>query len=343
LSDNAPGFPHLFVRTAKPLGTPLGEFEGRLLAGGLRESDHFDRDRSNDLRTISALALEWRPSWVSGLSLGFTRAVYAPASGWGSVPGAFWDALFSSPGRPNDRPLKDSTYVPGPDQIYSLFWRWVFPRSKFEVYGEFSKTEFPTSLRDLMISPGHTLGYTLGLQWASPLGEERSDRVLRLQAEHTFLERSSTFRQKPVGTYYASRAVVQGYTNRGQLLGAAIGPGASSHWIALDQVKGSSSGRGFQVGLFAGRIRWENDALYTVPLPNPFIRHWCMHDVSLFWGVRGAGWGPLGVVSVSLSSGKRYNFHFRNYSVCGRDFKREEAVDVRNVTLELMWSVPLAW
>ena len=159
-----------------------------------------------------------------------------------------------------------------------------------------------------------------------------------MQAEHTCLERSSTFRQKPVGTYYTSRAVVQGYTNRGQILGAAVGPGASSHWLAADYLR-----ERWQLGIFGGRIRWENDALYTVPLPNPFIRHWCMHDVSLFAGLRGAVSGPMGTLVVSVNRGKRFNTHFRNYSVCGRDFKADQAVDVANTTLEVTWSVPLGW
>ncbi len=335
LSDNAPGFEHFFLRTERPLETRVGELEGIWLVGWLLESRYFDRDPSNDLRSLSALALVWRPRWVSGLSLGFSRAVYAPASGWDEVAAAFFDALISYPGRPNDRPLGDSTQVPGPDQIYSWFGRWVFPRSGLEVYGEFSKTEFPSSLRDFLISPGHTLGYTLGLQWAKPLASGRKLPAVRLQAEHTFLERSSTFRQKPVGTYYTSRSVVQGYTNRGQVLGAAIGPGASSHWLALDYF-----GERWQVGLFGGRIRWENDALYSVPLPNPFIRHWCMHDVSLFGGIRGQLFGPFGEVFASISAGTRLNLHFRNYSVCGRDFRAEQAVDVKNLNLEFGWVLP---
>jgi hypothetical protein len=246
------------------------------------------------------------------------------------------DALVSYPGRPNDRPLGDSTQVPGADQVYSWFGRWLFPRSGLEIYGEFSKTELPASFRDFLIAPGHTSGYTLGLQWAKAV----AGGAMRLQAEHTFLERSSTFRQKPVETYYASRAVVQGYTNRGQVLGASIGPGASSHWLALDYVKGEPR-RGWELGLFGGRIRWENDALYTVRLPNPFIRPWCMHDVSLFGGVRAAIGGPMGTLIASLATGTRFNVHFRNYSVCGRDFKAEQALDIENTTVQLGWVVPV--
>jgi len=333
LSDNAPGFRHLFLRTARPVTTALGVFEGKWLAAGLEESGYFDRDPSNNLRSLSALAVTWQPRWVPDLTLGVARAVYAPATGWTDIPVAFFDALWSDPGRPNDRPLADSSQVPGSDQIYSWFGRWLFPQAGFEFYGEFSKTEFPASFRDLLVTPGHTLGYTLGLEWVKPLGDGRRGRgVVRLQAEHTFLEKSSTFRQRPVGTYYTSRAVLQGYTNDGQVLGAAIGPGASSHWLALDYVTPR-----WQVGVFGSRIRWNNDALYSVPLPNPYIAYWCMHDVSLAAGLRASYAGRFGWVSGGLSTGPRFNTYFQNSSVCGRDFRPEQALDLRNTTLELKW------
>ena len=136
-------------------------------------------------------------------------------------------------------------------------------KSGFEVYGEWARTELPASLRDLFTAPGHTQGYTLGLQWARPLRQGRD--ALRVQAEHTFLEQSSTFRDRPVGVYYTSRAVIQGYTHDGRVLGAAIGPGASSHWLALDYFRSS-----WDVGLFGEWVRWDNDAMWTVPVLSRF-------------------------------------------------------------------------
>ena len=335
LSNNAPGFPHFFVRTGRPLATPIGDIEGRWLAGGLAESHYFDRDASNNLRSMSALAMTWQPRWVPDLTLGLTRSVYAPVNGWSALPLDFFNALVAFPGHPNDRAMDDSTQTPGPDQVYSWFGRWVFPAAGLEIYGEFAKTELPASLRDWLISPGHTTGFTLGLQWARPLASRDSAPALRLQAEFTGLEKSATFRQKPIGTYYASPAVIQGYTNDGQVLGASIGPGASSHWLAVDYVD-----RHWEAGVFAGRIRWDNDALYTVNLISPYLSYWCMHDVSLFGGVRGGYRGALGTVAASISTGTRYDVWFRNTFVCGKDFKPGYATDVKNTTLEIRYTVP---
>ncbi len=337
LSDNAPGFPHFFIRTGRPLRTAAGTVEGRWLVGGLSESRYFDRDPSNDRRSLSALGLSWAPRWVPGLTVGVARAVYAPASGWGAVAADFFNAAVVYPGRPNDRAASDSTPRPGPDQLYSWFGRWVLPGAGLEIYGEFAKTELPSSFRDFLVSPGHTLGYTLGLQWARALAGAAALPAIRLQAEHTWLEKSATFRQKPIGTYYASPAVIQGYTNQGQVLGAAIGPGASSHWLAMDYVD-----RHWEAGVFGGRIRWDNDAMYTVNLVSPYLSYWCMHDVSLFGGVRGGYRGPLGTVAASVTTGTRYDIWFRNTFVCGKDFKPGYATDVRNTTLELRYTLPVA-
>jgi hypothetical protein len=338
MSDNAPGFPHVFVRTTRPLRTPVGAIEGKWLVGGLSESDYFDDDPANDVRSLSALAVAWTPQWTSGLTLGFTRAVYRPVSGGGEVPLRFFDAVFSRPGRPNDREPTDSSQTPGPDQIFSLFGRWVFPRSGVEVYGEWARTEFPASLRHFLEAPATTQGYTFGLQWAKPLGHAHHPPAIRLQAEHTYLEKGTSFRHRPIGTYYTSRAAVQGYTNEGQVLGAALGPGGSGQWLAVDFVAPR-----WEIGVFGGRIRWENDALYETRQLDPFFSPWCQHDVSLWAGVRAAYDGRIGRVEASVSRGRRFNLFFRYDTYCGLDEPDPELLtDVDNTTLQFRYAVPLS-
>ena len=314
LSDNAPGFAHFFARTGRPVLTAIGTFDGRLLLGTLRESSYFDDVSANDTRSFSGFALTWQPPGLEdGLALGVTRAVYRPVDGRGDVLPHVFDAFLTFSGRPNDRPVNDSTQTLGPDQIYSLFGRWVFPESGFELYGEYSRTEFPASFRDLLEAPGHTQGYTLGLQWGRAM--RGGQNAFRLQMETTYLERSTTFRDRPVGTYYTSRAVPQGYTNQGRVLGAAIGPGSSSQWLALDYF-----GPTWEVGLFGERIRWNNDALWDIPLvtPDPTSVHFCKHDVTVRGGIRGGASTPFGRFTASLSTDKRMNVFFAHFTVCGR-------------------------
>ena len=68
-SDNAPGFLHAFIRTGKPVRTGIGVLEGRWIVGGLKESDYFDDDISNDVRSISAVSVVWRRRPESGAFL----------------------------------------------------------------------------------------------------------------------------------------------------------------------------------------------------------------------------------------------------------------------------------
>ena len=334
VSNNAPGIPRLYLRTGQPLETRIGRFEARWFIGGLSESGHFDTISTNNRRSISAIGLTWQLRWMPSLTVGFARAVYAPLGRWRDLPARLFN-VFGSVGRPNAAPPTDSVLRPGRDQIYSFFGRWIFPADHLETYVEWARTEAPTSLRDLLTAPNHTRGYTVGLQWAPPVSGDGA--TLLVGTEITNLERSSTFRDRPVATYYTSRAVVQGYTQRGQVIGAAIGPGASSQWLAADYLASN-----WRAGLFVGRIRWDNDALYDLPLLNAAgsENRWCAHDVSVLTGARGAyssRWGRLeGAVTVA----QRLNVFFHNFSVCGVDADPFDIHDELNTTIELRITAP---
>ncbi len=329
LSSNAAGIPRLFVRPTRPLATRAGTFDFRLFAGALRESPYFDTTRANDWRSVGALAVTWTPRTAPNVTIGFTRAVYAPVSSWRQVPTHLLDALIRNPGRPNNHLPGDTVVAPGPDQVLSLFGRWAFPGAGLEVYTEWARNELPASLRDLLTAPNHTQGYTLGLQWAQ---ETSSGATARVQLETTYLEKSPTLRDRPVGTWYTSRAVPQGYTNRGQVIGAGIGPGASSQWLAIDYFASR-----WNAGVFAFRIRWDGDALYTFPTTNVggLPNKWCSHDTSMILGIRAAQRGAFGLLEVSYGVDLRRNVFFEQRSVCGRDMDPRDGHDAMNRTLEL--------
>lgn len=294
MSSNAPGIPHLFARTSQPLDAGMGTIEGRMILGRLEESAYFDFDPSNDYRSISALALAFTPSFASGFTMGFTRSVYAPREDGGIPFSAALDVL-RNVGRPAAEP-GDSLLSPGPDQIFSLFVRWHLPDSGVETYAEWGRYEQPASVRDFLEMPHHTQGYTLGAQWARPVLRSQ----FRLQTEVTSLEPSTSYRVRPVTEWYSSRRVPQGYTHRGRVIGASVGPSGSSQWLAADLIDEAWHG-----GLFLGRIRWENQAQFTYP---PEYRY---ADVSLFTGLR-AGI-DLGIVALDLHfvQGIRYNYLFQ--------------------------------
>lgn len=303
MSDNAPGFPHGFLRTGRPLNSFLGQIEGRWVVGGLKESDYFNDDITDDVRSLSALALTWRRNAASGLTLGITRAVFAPVDGYSEVAGSTFD-VFTNTGHPNAKPVGDSTIVPGPDQILSLFARWALPRYGLESYIEWGRAELPVSPRDFLEQPNHTRAYTAGLQWVRALGAE--DSRLRIQGELTNVEQSTTYRFRPGGSFYTSRAVIQGYTNEGQLVGAGLGPGSSGQWLAGDYYNGP-----WQFGLNIGRTRFNNDAFF---LQSYATR--CGHDVTVYPGIRASYSNSYIRLAADFASASRYNTFFQNKSSC---------------------------
>ena len=323
LSNNAPGVPHAFVRTSQPWKTRFASVDARLLIGGLTESHWFDTTSNNNVRSLSAFAFAVRPGFEKNLVLGGARAVYGTSTGWGKVPRNFLDA-FSNVGRPNNRALADSAVSPGGrDQIFSLFARWVLPNDGFETYAEWARLEFPYSLRDAITAPNHSQGYTLGLQYTRPAFT--SEGQFRIQGELTSVEQSATWRDRPQGSFYTSRKVIQGYTQMGQPLGAAIGPGASGQWLAMDFIDPVWS-----AGISVGRIRWNEDIHSTYGFP--LYQGYCIHDVSLFPGARGSFNSRWGYISTEVSFGNRINAWFQEQSGCP---KGDSMMDIRNRTISV--------
>ena len=323
LSNNAAGVPRLFARTARPLHTRYGDFEGRAMIGALTESPFFDYDQSNDTRSLSGLLVTYRPALDTGLTLGLSRLVMARAtSNFGVVQHAL-DVLLSYETIRRESDTTDTgASLQRTDQLFSLFARWVFPASGFETYAEWSRMELPRSIREYLEVPQSTQGYTLGLQWANP---HATDGFLRLQAEVTNLEQTQVLPNRPPPDYYTGRATVQGFTQRGQVLGAAIGPGSSSQFLAADWMAAR-----WQAGAFVGRTRTENDALYRLP----FALN-TQHDVTIYSGVRGGLMLPRTDVSWELTVGRRMNYLFQSDYYLSTP---AVAFDVQNVTLSFLVS-----
>lgn len=316
MSNNAPGVPRFFLKTNRPVRTLLGEFEAKLVTGALTQSMFFS-PREAENRTLSGVLIQLRPAFDSTLTFGFSRVVYAPvgphASPFTAILARSFDALFRWEN------LAGAGFQRS-DQIGAVFARWIFPEAGFEVYGEWARMDLPRTATELLEAPHHTGGWTFGFQWAQ---EKRPHQYLRLQSELTYLEQSRVFPDRPSPDFYSGQASPHGYTNRGQVIGAAIGPGASSQWIALDWIVPD-----WQAGWFVGRVRWDNDALYRKPGANFFS-----HDVSVLTGLRG-GWRTR-YTDVSLEGTFAYRLNYL-FQFGGSNPGGYRTVDVRNVTLALV-------
>lgn len=323
LSANAPGFPHAFLRTSHPIRTPIGEVDARWIAGRLRTADGYRPDSEPQRQGIGAFAVTLTPRWEPDLTIGIARSRYGLLKEGETVLGYGAGALFRW--NPRGAQAPDD---PVRDQVFSAFGRWVFPDVGAEVYAEWARRELPSSFRDLLIHANHSQGYTLGLQWARPA----LSGFVRLQGEITNLEMSTTFRTGRTTSYYVSYAGEPGYTHEGKVLGASIGPGASSQWLALDYLAPAAT-----IGLFGGRVRWDNDAFYTFELAHLWGVPYHSHDVSVFGGLRTGIDLPGLRVNAEFMTEKRMNYLFQNWSV---DWGSApiDAVDVVNRSLRLSLS-----
>jgi hypothetical protein len=316
LSNNAEGVPHALARTRRPLRTRLGDVEARWQLGVLSPSLFTDSAPARRWRAMSAASASLRPARAPNVTIGVARAVVTAIPSRAGAAGHVVDALLRWDGTPSD-----SARAPRSDAYGSLFARWIIPRAHAEVYGERARRGLPRSFRELLVAPHADGAITLGLQAIRPLASPRS--YVRVQLEASSVEQSIAFGDRPTpAPFYAGLATRDGYTYRGQVMGAAIGPGGSSQWIATDLVRGRAEG-----GLFVGRIRWNNDALYSQPNAT-FFRH----DVSTFLGARGAWRAPGADVAVEGYWARRYNYLFQNgfANPGGR-----RTVDVTNVTASL--------
>jgi hypothetical protein len=165
----------------------------------------------------------------------------------------------------------------------------------------------------------------VGLQWR---GANWRDGSFRVQTEITQLEQSATFRDGPIGSWYTSTRVIQGYTNRGEIIGASIGPGASSQWVAFDYLK-----PGWRLGAFMGRIRWNQDVHNHAGLP-AYVGY-CSMDISTTPGVRGAKEGRFGSFTADLSLQSRWTPFFQNGGGCPNNGRR---LNIRNNSLSITFS-----
>ncbi len=319
LSNNAPGFPHLFIRTAHPIATRLGDVEMRWLVGGLKESAYFDTISTNNSRSLSSIAATLQTRWDPNLSIGLARSVYGTETGGGQFLLRWFDVFART-----HLDIPDTSRTQR-DQLFTLFGRWVFPADGVEIYGEWGRTELRPSLRDFLVAPNHTQGYTIGLQWT---GGKRQEGAFRIQSEITQLEQSATFRDQPLGSWYTSTRVIQGYTNRGEMLGASIGPGASSQWLAVDYLKPE-----WQFGAFIGRIRWNQDVHNYAGLP--VYVGYCSIDVSTYPGLRAAKQGSFGSLSAELSLQDRWTPFFQNGGGCPNNGRR---LNIRNNSLSITFA-----
>jgi len=162
------------------------------------------------------------PRGIPGLELGFARFLHVPYRR-GEPTASFWKKPFKAFFLKNEYAQGDSA---GADnQLASVFFRWVFPHSGFELYGERGYEDQFYDLRDFIQDPDNEREYTLGFQKTLIRANNTLDV---LKAEVLNYQLPSIARVRLQGLIYLHGTLRQGHTNRGQLLGASAGVGAAA-------------------------------------------------------------------------------------------------------------------
>jgi hypothetical protein len=117
------------------------------------------------------------------------------------------------------------------------------------------------------------------------------------------------------------------------VIGAAIGPGASSQFIAIDYIRPS-----WQAGAFAGRIRLNEDVHGNYGFPD--YQAYCNHDVTVYPGARGAIFSKFGSLSADLGLHNRMNVFFQNSGGCPNVGNR---LDLRQTSLKIKFQPYTGW
>ncbi len=281
MSNTAPGFKHVTLNTIKPIQTPIGSFEGQLIAGRLEnsgygvlepEQDSFSSTlfvpKPNDWRYLSGLTVTWQPKWVPGLFFGLTRSSQLYANDLSKF--GHYLPFFSSNTRVNgiDQPLEKR------DNRRSVFMRWLWPEEHAEIYFEYGKNNGGGDLRNQALEPARNRAYIFGLRKMLPFNQSRGENIL-VSIEATQLQETNPQDILSADSWYVNNYVRQGYTNRGEVLGAGIGPGANLQTLDVSWVKGLK-----KLGIQLERYVHNNDLyIYTYMNNQDSRRHWT--DLSL--------------------------------------------------------------
>jgi hypothetical protein len=231
LGNNAAGFPHAFVGTARPVDLWLVRMHGRLIWGRVAQSPFSPATAAGGVRFGTGIVLVFTSRWVPGFELGVTRFSHRPWPAGGPSLDDFLRMLRSGQGTGVQNVGQDN-------QLATAFFRLVAPRSGFEVYGEYGRDDYNGDLRDFIEEPDHIGGYTVGFRKVS----RRVDgRLFAVRVEIQNLQFSRLAQGRGWAPFYTHSPVTQGHTQRGQVLGSDAGLGGAGGVVAVEAY--SPSGR----------------------------------------------------------------------------------------------------
>jgi hypothetical protein len=210
----------------------IGQLQARALWGRLNQSAyspvagsaHYVQGlQSGTIRLTASLDAVFQPRGIPGLELGAARFFHVPYTD-GEPNAAFWKKPLAVFFYKNEVSGGESVAIE--NQLASIFFRWVFPHSGLEIFGERGYEDQFYDFREFLENLDHDREYMIGLQ---KVLATRSDGFDVLRAEVINYQLSSLAIIRPgEGAVYLHSSLRQGHTNRGQLLGASPGVNAAA-------------------------------------------------------------------------------------------------------------------
>jgi hypothetical protein len=279
VSNNAPGYLHVFAGTARPLPIGIGRVHGRLVWGRLEQTEFSPVPADSAARFMTGLVGMFSPRGVEGLELGVGRFFHLP---W-PQDGIRGNHLL----RPVETIFKTHFWTPEgsflresvlSNQLVSFFARWALPRSGAEVYAEYAGEDHRHNLRDLTLQPDHASAFMIG---GRKVWQAAEDNVFLLRGELLNAERSHLQRSRPQAPFYVHYHTRQGHTHRGQIIGSPAALGGSGTTLAVDQFH--TGGRRTVAWSRALRFK-QGEFLNTRKIESPDVIHTLGGEMILFRG-----------------------------------------------------------
>jgi hypothetical protein len=311
LGPNAGGFPHVFIgTTGRGIRVPrIGHFNARYVLGVLDQSAYSPVSggevfvgglQSGTKRVAVGMTVSYMPALLPTLEVGATRFYHSPyrksSQRWDAWSKPF-EGIFKNSFDGRSGPVGDQN-GDFDNQLASVFARWSFPGRGGEVSFEYFREDHSWDARDLAAEPENNAAVIASFRAAT----HRSDSELALLTFEYFDGDIPPIAQvRPSGGLYIHGTLLQGHTQRGQLLGSPVGAGAmtgqSVTWERFTQ-KGST-----RINLRRWRSRSKGSALggiyFNVESPVPNYHDWTID------GSYGAT-RYLGASALSVDAGVAY-------------------------------------
>lgn len=264
MSTNAGGFLHFSANTQKPVETKIGNFEGQFLIGRLQNSGFpppnstleirktpvYAPKRDMDWRYLAGIIVTYQPTWVPGLSLGYSST----SQMYHNDMDRFGDYMPIFNGRKKYAYLDDPV-INKRQQQSAGFFRWISVKGKLEFYGEYGTNGNSKTFREFIVNPDLYRAFTLG--FVKLISTPRPYQFIQVTGEITQTGQTVRKAITEINSWYTHSHVRHGYTHRGQNLGYGYGAGSNSAFLEISWVSEFN-----RIGLQMERIANNNDSFY---------------------------------------------------------------------------------